>query len=266
MDESELTRPEETPPSEKNRSLRKTSLLRHPVWGRVAFYGASVAVIAVLVFALIPRHGGREAARRAQFQNQLKQIGQALLNYEADYGQFPPAYVPDDEGRPMHSWRVLILPYLDEEWHYEQYDFQKSWDAPENLKLLEAIPFCYRSPWNSNRDEPPLTTPCLAISETGTILGTTKGAKLADISQDLGEIPVVTGNFQQQVPWTEPTDISPRQWLSLRAWMVENKKYPSVTVQADGSVRTVDPRDPAEDLARRSVINAPKSFPRVPKK
>ncbi|MEX0792767.1 MAG: DUF1559 domain-containing protein [Pirellulaceae bacterium] len=254
MEESELTRPEGTLPSEVKTPQRRRSLLRHPVWGRVMFYGTSVAVIAILIFSLTPRHGGREAARRAQLQNQLKQIGLALLNYESHYGQFPPAYVPDDEGRPMHSWRVLILPYMDEEWHYEQYDFQKPWDDPENLKLLEAIPFCYRSPWDSNRDEPPLTTPCLAISEPGTILGTTEGAKRADISQDLAEIPVVIGNFQQPIPWTQPSDISPQQWVALHGWMVDNEKYPIVTIQADGSVRAVDLEEPPEDLARRSVI------------
>lgn len=260
MEDSELAKPEQAPQIDSLPTEEEPSLLSHPVWGRVMFYGASVAVIALLVFALIPRHGGREAARRAQLRNQLRQIGVALHNYEADYGQFPPAYIADEEGRPMHSWRVLILPYLEEEWLYEQYDFQKPWDHPDNLLLFELMPGVYGSPWETQED-PPGRTPFVAFSANATVLGTTKGAKLADISQDLGEIPVVVGNFQQQVPWTEPTDISPRQWMELHAWVVENDKYPLVTVQADGSVKNIAPRDPPEDVSRRSVIRAGSRLP-----
>src|SRR5207248_11120546 len=52
----------------------------------------------------------REAARRTQCSNNLRQIGLALHNYAQVYGSFPPAFVADEEGKPMHSWRVLILP------------------------------------------------------------------------------------------------------------------------------------------------------------
>ncbi|MEX1039301.1 MAG: DUF1559 domain-containing protein [Pirellulaceae bacterium] len=246
MEDAESTRPEDVPEEER-------ALLRHPVWGRVAFYAASAVVIGVLVLLLIPSQGARKAARRAHIQYQLKQIGIALLNYEADYGQFPPATIADEEGRPMHSWRVLILPYLEHTDLHAEYDFDQPWDHPLNLPLLEKTPGVYESPWTS-KDDPPGLTPCVAFSAVGTVLGTTEGAKRADISQDLSEIPVVVGNFQQPIPWTQPTDISPRQWVALHGWMVDNEKYPSVTIQADGSVRAVDLREPPEDLAGRSVI------------
>ena len=57
----------------------------------------------------------REAARRAQCSNNLTQIGLAMHSYHAAHGCFPPAYVADEKGRPKHSWRVLLLPFLDGE-------------------------------------------------------------------------------------------------------------------------------------------------------
>src|SRR5262245_3382414 len=56
----------------------------------------------------------REPARRMQCLNNLKQIALALHNYDATYGSLPPAYIADASGKPMHSWRVLILPFLEQ--------------------------------------------------------------------------------------------------------------------------------------------------------
>ena len=69
--------------------------------------------------------------------NNLRSIAVALLNYEAIHGSFPPAFIPDGDGRPMHSWRVLILPYLERHDLYRRYDFDEPWDGPNNRQLLE---------------------------------------------------------------------------------------------------------------------------------
>ena len=88
----------------------------------------------------------REAARRALCSNNLKQIGLALHNYSAIYDCFPPAFVPDEDGRPMHSWRVLILPYLGEQALYDQYRFDEPWDSPHNSALAALMPSIYQCP------------------------------------------------------------------------------------------------------------------------
>ena len=101
----------------------------------------------ILVALLVPAvQSAREAARRAQCQNNLRQIGLALLNYESANGCFPPAYVADEKGRPMHSWRVLILPYLDREDLYRQYNFDEPWNSPGNRALARLMPSIYRCP------------------------------------------------------------------------------------------------------------------------
>ena len=73
-------------------------------------------------------------------KNNLKQIALALHNYHQANGCFPPAYIADKNGRPMHSWRVLILPYLELDHLYKQYNFNEPWDGPNNKKLLAARP------------------------------------------------------------------------------------------------------------------------------
>jgi hypothetical protein len=67
--------------------------------------------------------GHREASRRSQCMNNLKQILIALQNYHDVYGEFPPACIRDKDGKPMHSWRVLLLPFLEQEALYKQYRF-----------------------------------------------------------------------------------------------------------------------------------------------
>src|SRR5262245_44252816 len=79
----------------------------------------------------------REAARRSNCKGELKQIGLALLNYREAYGCFPPPYVADASGRPMHSWRVLILPFIDHAALYREYRFDEPWDGPNNRKLSD---------------------------------------------------------------------------------------------------------------------------------
>lgn len=86
----------------------------------------------------------REAARQSQCQGNLNQISMAFYNYHDAYGSFPPAYVADASGKPMHSWRVLILPFIDEKELYEKYDFSEPWNGPQNshLKIPEYLFHC----------------------------------------------------------------------------------------------------------------------------
>src|SRR5207248_2869881 len=77
----------------------------------------------------------REEARASQCLC-IKQIGLALLNYHDTYGSFPPAYVADATGKPIHSWRVLILPFMEQSSLYNAYSMAEPWDGPNNRKLL----------------------------------------------------------------------------------------------------------------------------------
>lgn len=107
-----------------------------------------LTIVAVLVALLFPatRRGGREAARRTQCRNNLKNIAMALHNYESIYHALPPAYTVDAAGKPMHSWRTLILPYLDEQALYNRIDLLRPWDDPANAEAFKTIPSVFRCP------------------------------------------------------------------------------------------------------------------------
>jgi hypothetical protein len=96
-------------------------------------------LIALLIMVLLPaiRIAGPPALR-AQCVNNLKQIAVALYNYEQEYKVLPPTYTVDAQGRPLHSWRTLILPYLEELSLYETIDLSKPWNDPSNAKALQT--------------------------------------------------------------------------------------------------------------------------------
>jgi hypothetical protein len=64
----------------------------------------------------------------------------AVANYVEEHGHYPPAFLADENGKPMHSWRVLILPYIEERELYKQYKSDEPWDGPSNRKLASRMP------------------------------------------------------------------------------------------------------------------------------
>ncbi|MCL2304700.1 MAG: DUF1559 domain-containing protein [Planctomycetaceae bacterium] len=85
-----------------------------------------------------------ESARRTLCTNNLKNIGHALHNYHDKYQCFPPAYTVDENGQPLHSWRVLLLPFLEEQALYEQIRLDEPWDSEYNKQFHDKIPCVFR--------------------------------------------------------------------------------------------------------------------------
>ena len=99
--------------------------------------------------ALLSVPGGmavRNQAAKQQSRNNLKQISLALINYGDTYQRLPPAVVYDRDGRPLYSWRVLILPFIEEEQLYRQFHLDEPWDSPNNRPLLAQMPKVYAPP------------------------------------------------------------------------------------------------------------------------
>lgn len=88
---------------------------------------------------LLPEwQAAREAERRQQCVYKIRGLGLALGNYHDVYGCFPPPYVADANGRPMHSWRVAIIPFLLSSDFHRKYDFNAPWDSPANFALART--------------------------------------------------------------------------------------------------------------------------------
>ncbi|MDO4569035.1 MAG: DUF1559 domain-containing protein [Planctomycetia bacterium] len=104
-----------------------------------------LAVAGVGLALLLPAvSSSREAARQMQTQNCVKQCALAMLNYEASHGAFPPAYTMDAEGKPLHSWRVLLLPYIEQGDLYNRIRLDEPWDSEWNSQFHETCPFVYK--------------------------------------------------------------------------------------------------------------------------
>jgi len=82
-----------------------------------------IAIIGILISLLLPAvQMAREAARRSKCLNNLKQLGLAFHNYLGPYGSFPPGALSTSAGEFGHSWLVRILPYIEEESIYNEFD------------------------------------------------------------------------------------------------------------------------------------------------
>ena len=105
------------------------------------------ATIGVLVGLLLPAvQAAREAARRNMSMNNMKQIMLAMHNYHDANGNLPPAFSTDDAGNALLSWRVLILPYLEEQALYDQFHLDESWNSEHNKTLISKMPEVYAEP------------------------------------------------------------------------------------------------------------------------
>ena len=208
--------------------------------------------VLVLLFALsMPAHrSAREAARRAWCANTLKQIGLALRNYESVYHAFPPLYTVDAQGRPLHSWRTLILPYLDEESLYRTIDLSKPWNDPANAAALATEVDVFRCPTAMRRGN---TTSYLGIVGPDSFWVRGKARRLDEIIDDRGAtLMVLEVDDEHAVPWMAPTDAN--ESVLLGFWPDTKTHHPGGMNAGfvDGSVHFLKMTVPAE--VRRALI------------
>src|SRR5262245_34882968 len=137
--------------------------------------------------------------------NNLRQIGVAMFNHETLMNRFPASASYEKSGKPLLSWRVHLLPYLDQLALYNQFHLDEPWDSPNNRKLIERMPDVYRNP---NLQLPPGKTTYLVPTGDHTIFSGTEGAKMAQVIDGLSNtILAVEANVERAVEWTRPDDL-----------------------------------------------------------
>jgi hypothetical protein len=233
------------------------------VWGLVFVMG-SCAV-----------HGHREAYRLSGCRNDLKCIGLALHNYHEQYGRFPPQYVPDAEGRPMHSWRVLILPYLDEpaaSAAYQQYRFDEPWNSPHNQKMAAQIGKLFRCrTTEAAGPSSSLATHYVGVTGPRTVWPGPTGTHVEGITDGCDNTVMLLEIADSDIHWMEPRDIPLEEALSddngarsvpssrhykERTYFFQTT-YPVAgnVLMVDGDCHSLESRPSRDDLAALLSIN-----------
>jgi hypothetical protein len=147
----------------------------------------------------------RSAAARTQSANNLKQIALAMHNYHDTYGAFPPHAIYGKDGKPLLSWRVQILPFIEQDNLYKQFHLDEPWDSPHNKKLLEGMPKVYAVPVDEKATKAH-ETHYLGFVGKGAFFNGKKGIPIAAITDGTSNTILVV-EAAKSVPWTKPDDL-----------------------------------------------------------
>lgn len=201
------------------------------------------AIVGVLVFVGID-HRPRG---RLECKNNLKIIVLALRHYESIHGRLPPAYIADENGKPMHSWRVLILPALDSSELYKQYRFDEPWNGPNNRLLLSKMPRVYQCP-DSDADQEDGMTQYVLLRGPQTAFPGESRVRLNDITDGQDVTLAVVEHPGRAVPWLKPDDVTPEEFIAAVTAQESGGHHKGVThvAMASGSVKTL-----SFDISRR---------------
>ncbi len=155
----------------------------------------------------------REAARRVHCQNNMRQIMLAILNYEMAYGRCPTdLVVTSSQGVELrHSWRVQILPFIEQQALYDQYDFDEPWDGPNNRKLQSVHVDVFTCPANDTGSK----TPYKLVVGPGTAFEVGQAIKFGDVPDGTANTVALVEDTANPVSWLEPTDLTVDQAVQL---------------------------------------------------
>ncbi len=196
---------------------------------------ADLEMAAALVSVPIGR--ARESARRSQCVNNLKQIGLAMHNYHSAHGTFPPPYIAAGDGKPLLSWRVMMLPYIEQKPLYDQFHLDEPWDSPHNKALIPRMPVTYFCPSGSKAVAGEGKTTYLAPRGPATIFPGPGGVKIQDITDGTSNtIFALDAGDDLAVVWTRPADWEVAPPVKIQG-LLGHHPGGSSFLYADGSVR-----------------------------
>ncbi len=210
-----------------------------PIYVQVSKSNPTIIILIVLLVCSVPAMGilaglllpaiqqAREAARRMNCSSNIRQIGIALMGYEYAYKSLPPAYTVDSDGNKLHSWRTLILPFLEQQALYSQIDLTKPWNDPVNARFTEtAIPTysCPSLPIAKNQ-----TTYKVVVDLRSAFPGA-NGRLLSEIKDGTSNtLLVFESDIGSAVHWMEPEDSTMAEFIS------QGKSLQSKTAHYGGS-------------------------------
>jgi hypothetical protein len=186
--------------------------------------------VSVQDFPLLPG-----AAEKTQSSNNLKQFALAMHNFHSAYRTFPAAYSTSKDGKPLLSWRVQILPYIEESRLYEEFHLDEPWDSEHNKQLIPRMPKIYAAPGSKAARE--FKTNYLVPRGDETIFNKGKKPRIQDITDGTSNtIMIVEASDERAVTWTKPDDYE-FDGKQPMAGLVGLRRGGFLAAFADGSVR-----------------------------
>jgi type II secretory pathway pseudopilin PulG len=170
-----------------------------------------VVVVGGVLWRLLPssvRHV-RTAARQSTCQNHVELLLRALYAYRNDHGSFPPCYTVDSQGKPLHSWRVLLLPYLGPEAQalYAQINLNEAWNSPLNGRFAQAVPEVFACP-DDQPFSPGDTSYCVVTGAQYAFRPQT-GVAEDQFVDDPATTLLIVEVHNSGINWMQPADVGP---------------------------------------------------------
>lgn len=234
-------------------------LLTDKLQPRVEGKRVRISLRDVTVFASLlrpPIETARESARRVSRLNNFRQIGLAMHNYADKNKVFPARNSVSEDGKPLLSWRVHILPYLEQQELYEKFRLDEPWDSEHNRHLQTQMPAVYADPESSlTRINSMGKTTYVMPASTGTVGRSEEPISFKDITDGLSNtIMLVEVNPDNAVIWTRPDDWQVNLNRPLQGLEREDRQW-FTAGYCDGSVQVIS-IDIAEKTLRAMLTYA----------
>ncbi len=189
------------PPAQTSNVIMLIALVIGSLFAGAAVIGITVAIVAPSLAV------ARVAAYKTQSANNLTLIAQALDQYHLKHGRYPPAYVTDKTGKPMHSWRVLILPELGYYDIYRQYDFNLPWDQGVNATLVTRMPPVFAAPGDDGATISKETSYLAVIGPDTMFPGANQSRTREEVSDGVSGTILIVESTGSGICWMEPKDL-----------------------------------------------------------
>jgi prepilin-type processing-associated H-X9-DG protein len=240
-----------------------SSTMRRFSWLKIALGILVVSAAIGLIFPAV--ESTRDGLRKPHCANNLTNLSLALHQYHTDLGCYPPPFIADAKGKPLHSWRVLLLPYLQQKALHSRYRFDEPWDGPNNRKLHDIELQVFQCPGQKKKQRPFTETNYAVVVGPQTIWpGANAYVRDADVMNGLSNTLLLVEVADSGIHWMEPRDLDIDQMpLAINPPHVEGNSGPCISSHhpgganaafADGSVRFLPNNLSPETL--RSILNA----------